>query len=707
MIVGISINFPTGMQYLSTKAFTYDGHDYIPIITDITPVKVAISDDHGFSVGHMKVTVSDHNGEYKGTIDTQDRAIANREAVLIKTDGTVIRNFLVESGYPAVDSNGAAIFVFDLSDRVLELEQNVIPLIDQNYYPDCPFDANYGEPIPRIYLNNYNMTGTAFIACYRVNKTDAYEYIASNKAIDQVIFATDCDGVPITPLPTITNFEGIYYLTTPRSVDCILANLILDAAITAGTPYATIKDVIETYLPNFVDGTFSDTSLSDLLEKQDFRQFYSITDKTTGKELIKAFCDSYSIDWYVDKDREIKFIPVDIADIGVAKTFQAAEVADFEIKSVDVYNFATSAIINYGYNNSEGSYNQSHQFINDTVDDFGLTTKEIAAPYLDNWMTTDGMRVGDANKAWKIWRALNRYPRIIAAATFSISAAESINPGDFIELSHENAISTGNRLYQVRGINTDMSSDTVKLTLWDYNYLQFLRTADKLLISATTQTVAGSNLILDNAVDGWYSIQNNGGNVVWSDTETLFSRPTLRFAGSDYYLPITRQSGGGGYPADMAGQTNFTFDFWIKYDAIGTFRGICFFSYGTSYWMLQKLGTSFSDVMKFQYVYEGSNQINAVSSVPVTTAWTHIALVKVGSVIGIYQDGIQSFYSSATITSFNATDGFFGVAYGGTPFTGYAGEIHMTHSNPFSAAPNAGKTDTITVPTAPYTDIIE
>lgn len=96
------------------------------------------------------------------------------------------------------------------------------------------------------------------------------------------------------------------------------------------------------------------------------------------------------------------------------------------------------------------------------------------------------------------------------------------------------------------------------------------------------------------------------------------------------------------------------------------------------------------------------------------TDWHHIAITKVTSAgptveYGIYKDGTQIAYLSD-----NSTDTFAGPLYMGANFynsapypgTYFGGNISHTRiqaSNIFSASPNAGLTDTITVPTEAYT----
>jgi len=77
--------------------------------------------------------------------------------------------------------------------------------------------------------------------------------------------------------------------------------------------------------------------------------------------------------------------------------------------------------------------------------------------------------------------------------------------------------------------------------------------------------------------------------------------------------------------------------------------------------------------------------------------WHHMTFIKVGSEIGFYIDGIQRAYSTMSFaTTFSAPLTF------GRNIAGNMDEIRIDNSNLFLASPNAGLTDTITVPSSAY-----
>jgi len=101
----------------------------------------------------------------------------------------------------------------------------------------------------------------------------------------------------------------------------------------------------------------------------------------------------------------------------------------------------------------------------------------------------------------------------------------------------------------------------------------------------------------------------------------------------------------------------------------------------------------------------GDNILNLKGgSYIIDTNWHHVALCKVADEYGCYIDGIQQNYIQSTSTdTFAATLGIGDLIYvTGDSFPGYMDEMLIEQSNVFRASPNVGVTDTITVPTAPF-----
>jgi len=90
------------------------------------------------------------------------------------------------------------------------------------------------------------------------------------------------------------------------------------------------------------------------------------------------------------------------------------------------------------------------------------------------------------------------------------------------------------------------------------------------------------------------------------------------------------------------------------------------------------------------------------------TDWHHIAICKVtdgegGVEWGVYKDSTQIIYGSDANTHSTSSDLYIGGdAAAAYDFEGHIDEYRIQKSNYFNAAPNVGLTDTIDVPTGPY-----
>ena len=117
------------------------------------------------------------------------------------------------------------------------------------------------------------------------------------------------------------------------------------------------------------------------------------------------------------------------------------------------------------------------------------------------------------------------------------------------------------------------------------------------------------------------------------------------------------------------------------------------------FWILQHIhGTG----IKFQVDGGTGADINISGGEITDTNEHHIAICKSGSDVGIYKDGVQVAYGSAACTTALAAALTLGGKGAADYFDGYLGHWRVQASNIFNASPNVGLTDTITVPTAPY-----
>lgn len=704
MNVGFDFDFPRGLEFYSLDPFTFSGNSYIPRIANLSSLRLAIGENHNFEVSNMEVVFQDQDGHFKAMMtDPYNKYFLGRNVTLRKQDGTAIRLFYIENGYPGKGSEGTDIFTFVLSDQVNELNQNIIETIDENYFPNAEYNTAYGQVIPRIYRNNELLSETTMIKCWHVNKTHGTtDYIASSKEINVITRVEDSGGSDRTGIASIQIEDGLYYikLSNPIDGEYVLLNA---QPTTIDTPYEVIADLMNHYFINFGGDSFSDEALETWLDKNDYRQYFAIGEQMTGVELLKAICDSFQLDWHVNGDRKIVFTWIDPNDLTPDKTYLEAEISNFKIDRIDPELMANRFICYFGYNNKVGSYEQVHVFdFEKNQDKYGIFEKELYLRFLDTWSDIHITRPIGPWKTVKKHFWTSKYPKIIARAEIRDDLIIDYYPGDMISFEHENALNAGERLYQIRSIDYDFMNDAAYIILWDCEYLNNLRSADKLLIHSDTE--ANSSINLDSAVDGWHYPYIEGGTVHRINA-ALFGNTSMYF--SDKYLKwlldiSTNES------FDMASVTNFTCDFWCKFAILPISSDDCMLAAYNSgdatndYWEIE-IDNGYR--VKFNYVDGGASIIALTSTATINTDWHHYAICKVGSDIGVYLDGTQILYTNISVSSINA-DAFI---LGKNPNLGNWGtinldEVHVSHDNFFAAAPAAGLTDVIIPMNEPYND---
>ncbi len=178
-----------------------------------------------------------------------------------------------------------------------------------------------------------------------------------------------------------------------------------------------------------------------------------------------------------------------------------------------------------------------------------------------------------------------------------------------------------------------------------------------------------------------------------------FGASSALFDGSGDYLEYADSA-----DWDICGSAvdSWTIDFWVKHvDHAGEECYICQREDSDNQWKFLNVSSS---GIKFIFTSGGGSIVDTGYGAEIAdTNWHHLALIKVAAEYAIYKDGVQINYVSDA-----STDTLAGVlrigAYqaGDQDFEGWIDEIRVQHSNAFGAAPNVGKTDTITPPSNPY-----
>lgn len=206
----------------------------------------------------------------------------------------------------------------------------------------------------------------------------------------------------------------------------------------------------------------------------------------------------------------------------------------------------------------------------------------------------------------------------------------------------------------------------------------------KLLVSADGSD--GSTSFLDSSQYA-HGITVNG-NAQVDTTQSKFGGASAQFDGTGDYLTIADS------PDWDFGTDDFTVDFWIRPAADQVRRGLISCRQGVN-------DTSWAVI-----IYNSTNVVEIHSSASIilsagtalpNNAWTHVAVVRSGTTVSIYYDGILK---ASTSNSFNFNNGstlFIGADIDGSigNFNGHLDELRISQGI-------ARWTSNFTPPTAPY-----
>jgi len=167
------------------------------------------------------------------------------------------------------------------------------------------------------------------------------------------------------------------------------------------------------------------------------------------------------------------------------------------------------------------------------------------------------------------------------------------------------------------------------------------------------------------------------------------------FDGSDY-LTVPDHTDWGLCENDT---DDWTIHGFHRTNAIGTFSYVSHSDDANNYWTIHR---TVARTLKFLLNIAGVEKINLETTIKMgLNAFVHWALVKKGDEYGLYIDGVLGAYVQTT-----ENGNFSGLLYIGLGVGyvyGWLDEVMIIKGNYFNASPDAGLTDTITVPTGGYT----
>lgn len=208
----------------------------------------------------------------------------------------------------------------------------------------------------------------------------------------------------------------------------------------------------------------------------------------------------------------------------------------------------------------------------------------------------------------------------------------------------------------------------------------------------------GSTTIVDSTGNHTYTAN---GSAQLDTSQKKFGTASLLLDGDSDYCEAADSS-----DWDVFGSTtgSHTISFWIRPTDTGTGgRVIC-----------RQGENQFIDDNSWYVSQSAANiylllDVGGTPEISITTSggplaagtWSHVAVIRVGSDVGVYVDGDQLAYDGSWTTDTFAAA--FSIGYNSTTcFDGHIDDFALSNDNYFSASPNSGFTDTITVPTAPF-----
>ena len=194
-------------------------------------------------------------------------------------------------------------------------------------------------------------------------------------------------------------------------------------------------------------------------------------------------------------------------------------------------------------------------------------------------------------------------------------------------------------------------------------------TAPVTAITNTQLLVNGTNAsIYDSTAKN--NIQTSNGGFL-STTQSKFGGSSIRYPGGVYHITTAG-------PQNSLGNGDFTIEFWIWFDGVGSQRPLSQGTYAAGEYVL-----IFNANGSFDWAESGTTRCSAPSSTYSAGAWYHIAIVRSGLTTSAYVNGTQTgtTYTPASNYNFNSTAGIY---IGGNPntpsqtFTGYIDELRIT-----------------------------
>lgn len=687
----------------------YDG--YLPLVNSITPLSYGLGDNNEYQFSDVKIEFDDTPDEagnqyFRDTV-LQTYKIRGQAIRLKKTNGHKVKYFFILNY-----SLGLNKFFIHCSDRYYHLEAAVgFPDIKREDFPNGNSDG-WGKIIPQG-GGTIDIGSAGTIKAYKTGITN-FEYIMAPLffgAAGSLVKVYKPDGTDITGDCTAVD-DGSYKQFVKYNLtieDYLMVNYNFGTRL--DTAYEQVFEYVN-HIYRYPSGAgffaeFSVTGLSDFFTSRSTNAnshfCYTENENKNAREFLKEFGVSHNCEFYTGYNFDVQFAWIDYESLTAVATFDNKNIISFneEIEYDPERSIKNSILTHHRYDNAESKFKRGKRFKkDDSITDWETVDEEINLRFIKNSQVAYQV----AKHRALTWKSMgNFWEIVISIDDFWYGSVEDdvIKPGSIIEITHEMPEVDTVRKYQVRGITIDFQNDVVSLLVRDIDFINDYHTACKLLIHSDMPD--NCELFFDDSTGGSNLITNNH-NTIHDTADHKWGDSCFAPDGANDYLTIPDHDNW-----DLINQTNFTLERQVKMTDLTADQ--CFLSQwedNQNYWYFSFLQAN--NQLEFKQVQGG------VAIITVTSAnnalndiinWHHVALCKkVGNEYGIYVDGVQVAYLNDGSTDTLASDLYiFCFGNGASAFDSSNGdELRITHDNVFSAAPNLALADTITPPTAAYTD---
>jgi len=682
-----------------------DPKPVLPLIKNISPLSTCIDIfSKGLRSNEVRIIFDDSYGHFFNKMSTEKM---KGDRVFIRSDFGQRVLFLKDR---FIDRQNKT-FIIVASDRYQELYSPYLDVITREQFPNAHIDA-YGKAIKLLFgvVDSIN-TGT-FIA-YRTDTGGATpnsyllcskEYGGTVTSLDSVYKASTNTIAIGASLVTVGDLQYIDYAGAAEDY------LKVNVTSSYTSPADMIYYIIESWKLGFITPGVADLKTMLNYMNCNIGQFVFDNVNYTGEQLLQILCKNLGIDWWFVGNAlmgGLSKLVFSFFDLNNKPTptvsINPADVQRFEFHDEDEYikNIITGE---YAFKNTDSKFRQSIQikndaYLSDSIDTYGISqfTEEF-------FIFNDKISVYNMLKYKAI---LRDRPILIVNVRLPINpntqyTNTDLQPYKFIYMTHPMAITTGQRLYKIISNKIDYKNDVIDIEMQDVEYLNSdLDTDTKLLLNSNT--FDGAEEVWNSAAGGFMQFTNNVTYVKHSTTQKKFGDSSLRFDGTAYLEEDTNTDATSNADYNLGNTSltdSFTVDGFVRFDNLGASEMIwTYYEDINNLIQLRKLTTD-----RIQFLIKIGNV--AVLQVLSTTilsnnTWYHICVIRDGSNVGFYLDGVQEQYTlngnSYTVAGVN-TLGRQGL---GRYFTGYLDSFRITHGNPYAAVPNVGLTDTITVPVNP------